>query len=169
MVVKIEITDPKALQLPSEPTAIANTRYIIHYELGKALVKLQQNDLLVRPTSSYLDVLYGGHVFRIRTTLQREAAILRQLANTAKAVKSVECPAADELEFTASVLPPLSACLRGLAAEHAAFGLTCRLFKRWLSTGTQLGHYFRPITVDLLVAAVFLPGNTFAPGYPVPG
>ena len=158
LVLKIE-ADTKLL---SNIEAIQNQKYLFYYELGKVMAK--SYNLFVRPTSSHLDLFLNGHVFRVHIAIAKEAAIYRDLANKAKAVKSVESAEADEIEFRTQVLPAISSCLNSLSKENPSFALCCRLFKRWLSL-QLMKHFFNDISLDLLVAYAYL---YFEAQYPTP-
>lgn len=125
---------------PSEAEAYkaAQLNYLI--DLGQAL---KEREYTVKFSNDYLDVLYGQFVFRLRIKSPKQF-------HMAPSIKSNQ---RNRLEL--EVLPRIHSALDQLYREHPAFGLTCRLVKRWLSCHLMTDH-ISDIAVDLIVANLFL-------------
>lgn len=158
ILVKVEVDN----KLPYSIEAILNKKYLLHNELGKTIAKA--HNLIARATPSFVDLFMNGYVFRISIALDKEVAIRRDLANKAKAVKSVDCSEADEIEFRNQVLPALASCLNTFTKENSSLALASRIFKRWLSI-QMVRHFFNDITIDLLVVYAYMYYET---NYPTP-
>lgn len=158
ILVKVEVDN----KLPYSIEAILNKKYLLHNELGKTIAKA--HNLIARATPLFVDLFMNGYVFRISIALDKEVAIRRDLANKAKAVKSVDCSEADEIEFRNQVLPALASCLNTFTKENSSLALASRIFKRWLSI-QMVRHFFNDITIDLLVVYAYMYYET---NYPTP-
>lgn len=156
LIVKIEL-DSKLIQ---SVEAVRKQKYLLYYELGRKIT--QTYNLVIRLSSSYLDVFFNGYVFRIILAIGKEIAIHRQISSNTKMVQAVDSPVADQIEFETQVLPSISSSLNTVAQDNISFSLACRLFKRWLSL-QMIKHFFHEVTLDLLAAYAYQHYSEFCP------
>eukprot|EP00054_Salpingoeca_dolichothecata_P004849 m.32177 g.32177 ORF g.32177 m.32177 type:complete len:923 (+) comp14918_c0_seq2:977-3745(+) len=167
---------------PDDIRAIQKVKAAFYVNIAAKL--RQQFGVVSTPTERFLDILFGGFVYRLIIFVERECHILETratnlqisidaLTNTnAKGIEPLlEQKAA--LQNTVATLrgsfiatPKLALWVRGVAATHPAFAPSVRLCKRWLNA-----HMFADVlsdeAVEILVASVFLSPHPFAaPGLP---
>jgi len=119
-----------------------------------------KNDLKIPclARSSCIDLVFEGHVFRIRFAITKEVTTLREvMTGTGLVMKKLdEVPEAEELHFNHEILPKLCSAINSLNTSYKAFSSVCRLIKRWISS-QMCEHYIDDIVIDLLVCRMFLP------------
>lgn len=97
-------------------------------------------------TETYLDILHGQFVFRIRVRCPKDLTLSSQ-AQTKQEFQRRRL----ELE----IVPRIHASLDQLYRERIPFGTTCRLIKRWISCQLLTDH-LSDLTIDLVVAHLFI-------------
>lgn len=125
---------------PSEAEAYKAAQLDYLIDLGQAL---KEKEYTVKFSSDCLDVLHGQFVFRLRIKCPKQLFMATSTKTTQR----------NRLEL--EVLPRIHSALDQLYREHPAFGLTCRLVKRWLSCHLMTDHV-SDIALDLIVAHLFL-------------
>ncbi|XP_048851490.1 nucleolar protein 6 isoform X2 [Brienomyrus brachyistius] len=152
---------------PLEELAIRHIKAAFHIRLGEQLRKC--HGFTCSPTPTHLDVYKDGYVFRIQVAYHREPQILRQTIGPDGMLCYRDNDEAQALELETIHRPYLTSTLHGLQQQHPAFGVTCRLAKRWLAAQLFSGEVGEDAT-DLLVASLFLqPAPFSAPGSPLVG
>lgn len=114
-------------------------------ELGSALQAREYSTKFSE--SDYMDLLYGQFVFRIRVKLASSKELA--LISTARGKQEFQ---RRRLDY--EVMPRVHAFLDQLYREKPAFGLTCRLVKRWIACHLMTNH-ISDITLELIVAHIF--------------
>lgn len=108
-------------------------------------------------------------MFRVRLTYYRELILLKQLRGDDGVLRSRDNPESLNLERETLLLPQLTSTLHAFHRKYGAFGKTCRLAKRWISSQLLLAgscEYnpnvndpdtrFTEESIELLVASLFL-------------
>lgn len=125
---------------PSEAEAYRAAQLDYLIDLGQAL---KEKEYTVKFSNDYLDVLHGQFVFRLRVKSSKQFHMANSIKNNQR----------NRLEF--EILPRIHSALDQLYRQHPAYGLTCRLVKRWLSCHLMTDHV-SDVAVDLIVANLFL-------------
>lgn len=141
--IEILITVENTGKWPNDLSAFKAAKLDYLIELGEALKDKQYT---VKFANNYLDVLYGQFVFRLKIKCIKELTLL---ASGSGKQEFQRC------RFELEILPRVHAALDQLYREKPAFGLTCRLVKRWLSCHLMTDH-ISDIALDLIVAHTFL-------------
>jgi hypothetical protein len=173
---------------PDTAAAVAHTLAAWHLRLGdalKAAAAASGGAVLVAPTPSWLDVVWGGHAFRLRVWHDQLTAVLAPSRAPAASAKAGAGPRRDphadnadaedgEEKSGGAVDARAMACAMQLAPVHAsmvhglsmrfpAYALSVRLCARWVHA-----HLFSAVlaheAIELLVASLFdRPGAYAAP------
>ncbi|PSN31316.1 Nucleolar protein 6 [Blattella germanica] len=102
--------------------------------------------------------------------VKREIALLKEVTTADGITKYRETPESKALEMKTFHMPKLTGALHGLHQQNSAFGPTCRLAKRWLSSQLLDPHHFPEMCIELLVASMFLAAEPYrAPNQPQVG
>lgn len=128
---------------PNELEAFEAARLEYLIELGEAL---QEREYSVKFADNFLDVLHGQFLFRVHVKCPKQLALI-----SASSSKGDFHNTRTDLE----IMPKIHSALDQLYREKPAFGLTCRLVKRWIYCQLLTDH-FSDITLDLIVAHLFL-------------
>lgn len=128
---------------PNELEAFEAARLEYLIELGEAL---KEREYCVKFADNFLDVLHGQFVFRIHVKCPKQIALI-----SASSSKGDFHKTRTDLE----IMPKIHSALDQLYREKPAFGLTCRLVKRWIYCQLLTDH-LSDITLDLIVAHLFL-------------
>jgi len=141
--VEILLTLENTGKWPNDLDALeaAKSEYLI--QLGEAL---RDREYCVKFASDYLDVMHGQFVFRLRLKVPKELAL---------ASASLGKQEFQKRRLNLEILPRVHAALDQVYREKPAFGLTCRLVKRWLSCHLMTDH-ISDVAIDLIVAHLFL-------------
>lgn len=107
---------------------------------------LRAKEYCVKFAEDYLDIMHGQFVFRIRVKCGKELILLATRSSKENLQRR---------RFELDVLPRAHSSLDQLYREKPAFGVTCRVVKRWLACQLMTDH-IDDVTADLLVAHVFL-------------
>lgn len=116
-----------------------------------------QIGLKCKASTSSIDILFDGLVFRLIIYLKREVSLLRQVKTSLTVYKESLSSnrEAEELHVRNEILPKLTASLNAISSIHSSFSVTCRLVKRWLSSHCLL-HFFSSEAIELIVASLFI-------------
>lgn len=131
-----------------------------------------QVGLKCKPSSTYIDVLCSGLVFRLIIVITREVSLLRQVKSSLSVLKESLSSnrEAEELHIRNEILPKYTASINAIATRYISFSPVCRLVKRWISSHCLL-DFFTQESIELIVASVFIDPEPYskAPNLPVTG
>lgn len=139
--VEIMLTLDSTGKWPSDPEALeaAKLEYLI--QLSEAL---KEKEYTVKFAQDYLDVLHGQFVFRLRVKCPKQLTVA--FPNKLDGQRR---------RLDLDILPRVHSALDQLYRERPAFGLTCRLVKRWVACHLMTDH-ISDMALDLIVAHLFL-------------
>ena len=137
---------------PQEHRAIERVKAAFHEAICKELCAA---GLPAYATARHVCAHKDGFSFKIRVGYQREVSVLQSQVTETGLHKKRENPESLALETQLFHLPRTAVSLEGVSRKFGAFGDTCRLAKRWLSSHL-LSNHFNDETVDLLCAHLFL-------------
>jgi U3 small nucleolar RNA-associated protein 22 len=125
---------------PDDSLAMASAKTGFYLALKAGLAEL---GIASRPTVSFIDILMGGFVFRLRVRVDKE-----------KLIPAMEKETRQRLIWETESRVELHDAMRNV--RSAIFGDTARLFKRWLSSHVLLCEFGdrREELVELLVTRV---------------
>jgi len=146
--IEVLVTLDSTSQWPSqlEPLEAEKLDYLI--TLGE---KLKAKEYTVSFAEDYLDVLCGQFVFRVRVRCQKELLLVSQARGKQEFQRR---------RYEHEILPRVHGALDQLYRQKPAYSTTCRIVKRWISCHLMV-DYINDITVDLLVAHLFLHPEPF--------
>lgn len=147
--VEILITLDNTGKWPSdfEGVEAAKIEYLI--ELGE---NLKEREYGVKFSGTYLDLLHGQFVFRIRVKCAKELTQSLATLGRNEFLKR---------RLDLEVLPLMHGALDQLYRQKPAFSLTCRLVKRWMSCHLMTDH-ISDHALDLIVANLFLHSEPYS-------
>lgn len=139
--VEVMLTLDSTGKWPSDPEALEAARQEYLIGLGEGL---KEKEYTVKFAQDYLDVLHGQFVFRLRVKCPKQLTV---------AFPSKLDGQRRRLDL--DIMPRVHAALDQLYRERPAFGLTCRLVKRWVACHLMTDH-ISDMALDLIVAHLFL-------------
>eukprot|EP00112_Aurelia_sp_Birch-Aquarium-sp1_P004342 Seg149.9 transcript_id=Seg149.9/GoldUCD/mRNA.D3Y31 product="Nucleolar protein 6" protein_id=Seg149.9/GoldUCD/D3Y31 len=110
--------------------------------------------LVAHANSQFVDVLKSGYVFRIRIFHQREINLCKQSKDSGILRKELE-QMAKSLDIDMVKKPLHTTLIHNVHQRFAAYGMTTRLVKRWISS-QMLCDYICDEAVELITASIFL-------------
>ena len=140
---------------PDDAAAVAHTLTAWYLRLAQALHA--KAAAVCEVTPSWLDVLWGGHVFRLRIWHERLLPVLS--APTSSGQPGLDARA---LEHAMQVAPLHASTVNGLSMRFPFFAPAVRLCLRWIHAHLFSGA-LAPEAVELLVASLFASPQPFAP------
>lgn len=131
-----------------------------------------QVGLQCKPSTTYIDVLFDGIVFRLIVVIKREVSLLRQVKSSTSVLKEslTANREAEQIHIRNELLPKLTASLNAISSTNVSFSPVCRLIKRWLSAQCLL-DFFTHEAIELIVAQLFINPHPYSspPNLPVCG
>lgn len=134
---------------PDDILAIASAKAAFYVALKSGLAALGVSS---QPTISFIDILMGGFVFRLRIRVDKEDSL-----------PDLEDQAREVLGWETHSRLSLHECVRNVRSP--IYGDTVRLFKRWLSTHMlycEMGDR-RDMLIDLFVSRLFFSCHEIVP------
>jgi len=139
---------------PNDFEAVQNIKSAFYIKLA-SLLRIKYS-LIAKSSNTFLDVIKNGFVFRIRIFNKRDIQLYKNSHTNETAVmkKRLE-DNGGHLDIKMVKQPLHTTMIHSLHQRFAAFGMTTRLAKRWISA-QMLSDYIIDEAVELIVASLFL-------------
>lgn len=132
----------------------------IYHAISVALNTSDPN-ILAKPSLHHVDVLFKGLVFRLRAFNDREVALLKKSVDDNGQVIYRTNPESVDAERKGHVEGAVYGALNGLYRKFPCYGTATAIAKRWLRSQLLHQGHINDMTVNLLMAAVFLSPKPF--------
>ncbi|XP_045463296.1 nucleolar protein 6-like [Harmonia axyridis] len=124
------------------------TAFLIH--ISDLLKK--QFDIVSTVTPPYLDILFGGIVFRYALHLSKEIALLKRDVDDNGSKVHNDNNSSLDMEKKFIVVPKIVGALKGIHAQFSSYGVSTCLAKRWIRAQLIDDFLFPDMVINLLNA-----------------